>query len=118
MVITIVISSVIAGIHKTGVGSHRDIELLVVNDDNNAEIDPDCVLVQHPKLEDLPPHLKYVITYPKSRDPKSKRTTDQLAYEVSGRKVGNVPAKLCGLFRQMMLGRRATKIYWYVHVFE
>ena len=114
MVNTIVVSSVIAGIHETGVGSHRDIELLVVNDDNNVNIDPDCVMVQHPKLENLPPHLKNVVTYPKSRDPKSKRTADQLAYEVSGKKVGNVPAKLCGLFRQLKIERRVTRIYWYV----
>ena len=42
MVNTVTISSVIAGIHKTGVGSHRDIQLAVENDDSIRHIDPDC----------------------------------------------------------------------------
>ena len=101
MVRSVTISSVIAGIHRTGVGSHRDIELLVENDDDMAMIDPDCVLVRHPSIENLPPHLKKVVTYPKSQNPKSQRKTDQLAFQVSGKKVGNVPAKLCRLFLQL-----------------
>ena len=90
---SITISSVIAGIHHTGVGSHRDIQLVVENDDTVTEIDPDCVLVCHPKSENLPPHLKDVVTYPKSRDPKSKRKTNQLAFQVCGKKVGNQPGE-------------------------
>ena len=47
------------------------------------------------------PNLHRAVTYPRSRDPRSARKTDQLAFEVAGRKAGNVPASLCGLFRML-----------------
>ena len=110
MVNTIKLSSVIAGIHITNVGSHPNIKLVVEDDNSNPNIDPDCVLVRHPSLEDLPPTCKQLVTYPKSQNSKSKRKEDQFAYQVSGCKVGNVPAKLCGLFRQLKRGGLVTRI--------
>ena len=57
-----------------------------------AIIDSDCI-------EEIPQNLHRAVTYPRSRDPKSERKTDQLAFEVAGRKIRNVTAGLCGLFR-------------------
>ena len=37
----IVLNSVITGIHKTKMGAHRDVRLLVENDDGIQHIDPD-----------------------------------------------------------------------------
>ena len=95
--VTIIITSVVAGIHRTKVGSHNQIRLVVENDDREdvATIDSDCMLVRIPPLEESPPNLHRAVTYPRSRDPRSTRKTDQLAFEVAGRKVGNVPAGLC-----------------------
>ena len=67
--VTIIITSVVAGIHKTKVGSHPEIKLIVANDDKVAHIDSDCMLVRIPPLEAIPPSLHRVITYPRSGDP-------------------------------------------------
>ena len=62
----------------------------------------------------ISPYLKNVVTYPKSRDPKSQRRVDQVAYQVSGKKMGNVPAKLCGVFRQLKSDRNISRIYCHI----
>ena len=90
------IRSVIAGIHRTKIGSHPSIELVVEADDTIAGIDPNCMLVRLPPLEQLSPDLHHVVTYPKSRNPSDPRKTDQLALNVAGKKVENIPANLCG----------------------
>ena len=76
------IRSVVAGIHRTKVGSHPRIELLVEADNSVAGIDPNCMLVRLPQLEQLSPDLRHLVTYPKSRNPKDPRKTDQLALNV------------------------------------
>ena len=60
MVGKIILSSVIAGIHQTGVGSHPDIKLLVENDDDVKCIDPECVMVRHPNSENRNPVIRRV----------------------------------------------------------
>ena len=40
------------------------------------------------------------VTYPKN--PERRRFRDQLVEDVLGEKIGNVPAKLCGLFRRLL----------------
>lgn len=110
--VKIIITSVVAGIHRTKVGSHPNIKLVVENDDTVMGIDPCCVCVKIPNLEDLPPQQRRLITYPKSRNPRDPRQKDQLAYEVAGKKVGNVPMNLCGLFRQLKADSKVKKIEW------
>ena len=53
--VKIIITSVVAGIYRTKVGSHPNIKLVVENDDTVMGIDPCCVCVKIPNLEDLPP---------------------------------------------------------------
>ena len=67
-----------------------------------------------PPKEQLPREFLNLVTYPKSRDPRNNRQMDQVASEVVGKKVGNVPAGLCGLFRQVKYSGKVRKISWYV----
>ena len=110
--VNIIVTSVVGGIHRTKVGSHRDVKLLVEDDNNVAIIDPDCMVVRLPLLEDIPPVLHRAVTYPKSRNPRDPRQTDQLVCQVAGKKVGNVPSTLCGLFRRLKADGRVRKIHW------
>ena len=91
----VVLTSVVTGIHRTKVGSHREIKLLVEDDDSVPHIDPNCMIVRFPGFEDIPEKLHSAITYPKN--PANKRFTDQHVNDVVHRKVGNVPANFCGL---------------------
>ena len=71
--VRIIITSVVAGVHRTKVGSHpqielivgahRDVQLLVENDDSIADIDPDCMLVTVSSIEDIPPELHSEVSY-------------------------------------------------------
>ena len=97
----VTITSVIKGIHKTKVGANRLIDLLVENDDHHQNIDPNCMVVRMPSLENIPTSLHKSVTYPKSRNPRDPRQTDQLVEDVAGKIVGNVPANLCGLLRKL-----------------
>ena len=110
----IVLHSVITGIHRTKVSAHRDERLMVEDDDTIPHIDPQCMLVKVPLLEDIPPELHSAIAYPKSRNPRDPRKCDQLVRETAGRKVGNVPSNLCGLFRKLKRDGQVKEIYWYV----
>ena len=76
------------------------------------KIDPCCVCVKIPNLEDLLPQQRRLVTYPKSQNPRDPCQKDQLAYEVAGKKVGNVPMNLCGLFRQLKADGKVKKIEW------
>jgi hypothetical protein len=84
----------------------------VEEDDTVHEIDSECMLVRAPLLEDIPPHLHDEIAYPKSRDPRSLRRRNQLVRETVGRKIGNVPSNLCGLFRRLRSSGEVKGIYW------
>ena len=55
----ITVTSVITGIHRTKVGSHRDVKLLVEDDDTIPGIDPNCncMIVRVPPHEEIPPNL-------------------------------------------------------------
>ena len=97
---TAIVSSFIVGIH-TNVGSHQEIELVVEEDDSVPNRDQDWMLVRHPERENLPHHLNYIVTYPRSQRANSQRTRDQYAFQVSGCEVGDVPAKLCGAFQSL-----------------
>ena len=108
----IVLNSVITGIHKTKMGAHRDVRLLVENDDGIQHIDPDCMLVRVPCLEDIRPELHGAIAYPKSRNPRDPRQRDQLVRDTVGKKVGNVPSNICGLFRRLKDNREVKEIHW------
>jgi hypothetical protein len=62
----VIISSVVSGIHRTKVGGHREIPLLLVNDDTIPNIDPNCVVVRYPEIDQIPSHLHQAVTYPKN----------------------------------------------------
>ena len=108
----IVITSVVTGIHITKVGAHKDISLLLENDDTIPDIDPNCILVRFPNIEQVPERLHKAVTYPKN--PVNKRFVDQLVEDVAGRKVGNVPANVCHLFRDLKRDSRVERLQWYV----
>ena len=108
------INSVIAGIHRTKVGSHPSIELLVEADDTIPGIDPNCMVVRLSFRDQLPSQSLSLVTYPKSINPRDQRKMDQLLSEVIGKKVGNVPTNLCGLFRRLKVSGKVSKICWYV----
>ena len=76
--VRITINSVIAGIHRTKVGSNPKIELVVEADDSIPGIDPLCMLVRMPRKEQLPEEYLNLVTYPKSCDPKTKETRTNL----------------------------------------
>ena len=107
----IVVSSVICGIHRTKVGSNREVKLHVENDDSIPGIDPNCMVVKMPQIEDIPVELHGRVSYPKSRNPKDKRQTDQYVRDVAGKKVGNVPSNI-GLFRRLKRERKVKEIHW------
>ena len=54
----IIVTSVISGIHKTKIGSHRDVKLIVENDDSVPHIDPNCMVVKVPLLENIADELQ------------------------------------------------------------
>ena len=108
----ITITSVITGIHVTKRSSHRDVKLLVVEDPDAEDIDENVLMVKVPPIEDIPPELHSAVAYPKSRNPTYPRQTDLLMHKVAGKKVGNVPANLCGLFRQLKAGKKVKEIQW------
>ena len=114
--VKIKVNSVIAGIHRTKVGSHPSIELLVEADDSIPGIDPNCMVVRMPLKSQLPPQSLSLVTYPKSRNPRNDRKMDQLLSEVVGKKVGNVPTNLCGVFRRLKVSGKVSKICWYVDI--
>ena len=113
---TVIINSRISGIHKTKVGAHRDVKLLVLEDDSIQHIDPDCMFVRVPLLEDIPSELHSAVAYPKSRNPRDPRQTNQLVKETAGRKVGNVPSNMCGLFRKLKRDAKVKEIHWSVNI--
>lgn len=108
----IVLNSVISGLHKTKIGANRNVPLIVENDDSIPHIDPSCMVVKVPCLEDIPPQLHRAIAYPKSRNPRDPRQTDQLVKETAGKIVGNVPSNICGLFRRLKDDGEVREIHW------
>ena len=96
--------------HK--VCAHRDVCLVVQEDNSVQHIDPNCIVVKVPPLEQIPPHLHYAVSYPKSHNPKDPRQHDQLVIETAGKKVGNVPSNMSGLFRMLKDNRDVKEIYW------
>ena len=108
----VVVQSVISGIHKTKIGAHRDVQLIVENDDTIPHIDQNCMVVKVPCLEDIPPALHGEIAYPRSRNPRDHRQTDQLVRETAGKKVGNVPSNICGVFRRLKGDGLVRSISW------
>ena len=102
------IRSVVSGIHRTKVGGHRDVPLLLENDNTIPGIDPYCMIVRFPEIEQIPEHLHRAITYPKN--PVNKRYEDQFVEDVAGMKVGNVPANLCRLLRDLKVDERVQKL--------
>ena len=104
------VRSVVTGIHITKVGGHKDIPLMLTNDNTIPLIDPNCIAAHFPDLEQIPSRLHGAITYPKNPD--HKRFEDQLVEDAAGRKVGNVPANLCRLFRELQVDSRVQKLQW------
>ena len=108
--VQVVIQSVVSGIHRTKVGAHKDIPLIMENDDSIPDIDPHCIMLMFPPKEQIPDNLHRAITYPKN--PAHKRYNDQLAEDVAGKKVGNVPANLCRLLREFQMDNRVKRVQW------
>ena len=107
----IILTSVITGLHETKISSHRDVKLKVENDDSIPDIDVNCMVVRIPPIEDIPLELHGAVAYPKSRNPRDPRKKDMLVKEVAGKKVGNVPANLCGLFRRLKASGKVKEIH-------
>ena len=108
MEFTIKMRSVVTGIHITKIGGHEKIPLILENDDSIPDIDPMCILVKFPKIEDIPRRYHKLITYPKN--PEHRRFEDQLVEDVAGMKVGNVPANVCCLFRNLQGDSRVERL--------
>ena len=70
----------------------------MLKDDSISHIDPNAMQVMFPSR--VHPSLMDEITYPKN--PEHKRYRDQFVRDCLGKKVGNVPANLCGLFRELL----------------
>ena len=104
--------SVISGIHRTKVGSHREVKLIVKNDDSIPHIDPNCMIVKMLLMEQIPMQLHGRVSYPISRNPRDPRQMDQFVTDVAGKKVGNVPPSICGLFRNLKRQRKVKDIHW------
>ena len=100
-------NSTITGLHITRKSSHCDVELKVVADESFA-LDPNCMQVVCPKLENISPQLHDEIVWPKN--PLNKRPYDILQSHVAGKKIGNVPANLCGLFKELLMSGQSNGI--------
>ena len=107
----IIINSCISGLHKTKVGAHRDVQLIVEEDNSLPHIDPNCMLVKVPLIEDIPTELHSAVSYPKSRNPRDPRQMDQLVRDTAGKKVGNVPSNMCALFRELKRDSHVKEIH-------
>ena len=99
-------SSRITGIHRTKISSHEEVTLLVERDDSVQHIDPQCMKVMFPMFVEH--HLRDEIVWPKN--PAHKRFQDQRVRDCIGKKVGNVPANLAGLFRRILASNKVSKI--------
>ena len=99
-------NSAISGLHSTKTSSHPDITLLI--DADITHKDPNAMKVVVPMLQNLPPESLEMVTWP--RNPESKRFVDQVVRDVAGKKVGNVPANLCGVFKDLLREGVATGI--------
>ena len=91
-------NSAISGLHSTKTSSHPDITLLI--DADITHKDPNAMKVVVPMLQNLPPESLEMVTWP--RNPESKRLVDQVVRDVAGKKVGNAPANLCGVFKDLL----------------
>ena len=87
------IHSCIVGLHATGNGAHP-LLLLDVENDDSVDKDPDCMRVMCNIVPTC--HLR-LVTWPGNVD---KGRPDQHAADIEGKKIGNVPANLCGFFRR------------------
>ena len=105
-----IINSLITGLHATKNGSHPSIALEVVADNSNsAQLhDRNVLKVVCPLLENIPRAMHDEVVWP--RNPASKRYEDVLVSDVAGLKVGNVPANLCGLFKELLMSGLAQDV--------
>ena len=100
-------NSTISGLHATRTSSHPDVVLKVLPDDTTSK-DVNAMKVMVPPLNDLSEDTLNQITWP--RNPDRRRFIDQRVRDVVGKKVGNVPANLCGIFRVLLRDGLVTKI--------
>ena len=63
-------------------------------------------------IEDIPPEFTTRCRIPKSRNPKDPRQRVQLIKGVAGKKIGNVPASISGLFRRLIREGKVKNILW------
>ena len=99
-------NSTISGLHITKNSSHPDVTLLVFPD--TTWKDENAMQVAVPSQENLAPETLRLVTWP--RNPVSRRYVDQLVQDVAGKKVGNVPANLCKLFKDLLKEGIVTQI--------
>ena len=104
-----VLNSVITGLHITKTSSHPSIRLVVLADDSARAYDNNCLKVIYPSKEDISPSLMEEVVWPKN--PRNKRFRDQLVSDIIGKKVGNVPANLCGLFKNLVESGKVKKVF-------
>ena len=101
-------NSTITGIHKTKVGAHQFVAMNVERDDEIQHIDPQCMKVIFPSH--VAQALLHEVTYPKNSE--HRRYKDQLVEDCLGKKVGNVPANICGFFRKLLQDGLVKNIKW------
>ena len=102
----VVRNSTISGLHATKCSSNPEITLSVCPDTTWKDSDAMKVIV--PSLENLPLESHHLVTWPKN--PARKRFKDQKIRDVAGKKIGNVPANLCAVFKDLLGRGVATRI--------
>ena len=102
----IIRNSTISGLHATKCSSNPEVTLLVCPDTTWKDSNAMKVVVPH--LENLPLDSHDLVTWPKNHA--RKRFVDQKIRDVAGKKVGNVPANLCGVFKDLLDEGIATRI--------
>ena len=96
MSLVVVKNSVISGVHRTKVGPHEAMTLIVEADNSISHIDLECMKVVFPK------------------NPDHKQFKDQLVEDVLGKVVGNVTPNLCHLFHRLLERNLVRNMKWYV----
>ena len=104
--IIVIHNSTISGLHATKTSSHPEVTLLIGPDVTDK--DPNAMEVVVPMLQNLPLELLDMVTWPKN--PERKRFVDQVVRDVAGKKVGNIPANLCAIFKDLLREGIATGI--------
>ena len=98
-------------LHITKTSSHPSICLDVHPDPSRSSYDRNCLKVTCPPLESINSVLLDEVVWPKNE--KSKRYEDQLVRHIVGKKVGSVPANLCGMLKELLDSGKVRRLTCY-----